>query len=135
MSALGSTPLSAGSQGGQVTFPALEGNSGQKTGRSGFYGFPDPVGLVTQLCLTLTRVGCHFLLQGIFLMQGFNPRLLHWQVNSLPLSHQGSPPDPVTFHESYTFCSPSLLSCKMGLPKSICEATVEAKRLGRYRPT
>ena len=22
---------------------------------------------------------------------GFNPRLLHWQVGSLPLSHQGSP--------------------------------------------
>ena len=37
-----------------------------------------------------TGVGCHSLLQGIFLTQGFNPRLLHWQVNSLPLSHQGS---------------------------------------------
>ena len=37
-----------------------------------------------------TRVGCHFLLQGIFLIQGSNPHLLHWQANSLPLSHQGS---------------------------------------------
>ena len=27
---------------------------------------------------------------GIFLDQGLNPRLLHWQVDSLPLSHQGS---------------------------------------------
>ena len=35
-------------------------------------------------------VGCHFLLQ-IFLTQGSNPRLLHWQAGSLPLSHQGSP--------------------------------------------
>ena len=34
---------------------------------------------------------CHFLLQGIFLNQGSNPRLLHWQADSLPLSHQGSP--------------------------------------------
>ena len=34
-------------------------------------------------------VGCHFLLQGIFLTQGSNPDLLHWQVDSLPLSHQG----------------------------------------------
>ena len=67
VSAPGNTPLFAGSQGGPVTFPVLEGNSGQKTGRSGFHGFPDLVGLVTQLCLTLTRVGCHFLLQGIFL--------------------------------------------------------------------
>ena len=29
----------------------------------------------------------HFLLQGIFLTQGSNPHLLHWQVDSLPLSH------------------------------------------------
>ena len=66
--------------------------------------------LVTQSCLTLfdpmncspqgssgpwdfpvknTRVDCHFLLQGIFLTQGSNQSLLHWQVNSLPLSHHG----------------------------------------------
>ena len=31
------------------------------------------------------RVHCHFLLQGIFLMQGFNLHLLHWQLGSLPL--------------------------------------------------
>ena len=36
-------------------------------------------------------VGCHFLLQGIFLIQGSSLHLLHWQVNSLPLSHLGSP--------------------------------------------
>ena len=35
-------------------------------------------------------MGCHFLLQGIFLAQGSNLRLLHWQADSLPLSHQGS---------------------------------------------
>ena len=28
----------------------------------------------------------HFLLQGIFLTQGSNPRLLHWQADSLPLA-------------------------------------------------
>ena len=33
----------------------------------------------------------HFLLQGIFLTQGLNPHLLHWQVDSLSLSHLGSP--------------------------------------------
>ena len=35
-----------------------------------------------------TAVGCHFLLEGIFLTQGLNPcllRLLHWQVDSLLL--------------------------------------------------
>ena len=28
---------------------------------------------------------------GIFLDQGSNPGLLHWQADPLPLSHQGSP--------------------------------------------
>ena len=66
--------------------------------------------LVAKLCLTLltpwiyptrllcpwdfpgknTGVGCYFLLQGIFLTQGLNLCLLHWQVEFLPLSHQGS---------------------------------------------
>ena len=36
-------------------------------------------------------VGCHFPLQGIFPTQGLNLRLLHWQADSLLLSHQGSP--------------------------------------------
>ena len=34
-----------------------------------------------------TGVGCHFLLQGIFLTQGSNPCFLHWQVSSLLLSY------------------------------------------------
>ena len=38
-----------------------------------------------------TGVGCHFLFLGIFLTQGSNPCLLHWQLDSLPLSHLGSP--------------------------------------------
>ena len=33
-----------------------------------------------------TTVGCHFLLWGIFLTQGSNPHLLHWQAGSLPLA-------------------------------------------------
>ena len=37
-----------------------------------------------------TGVDCYFLLQGICLIQGLNPGLLHWQVDSLPLSHGGS---------------------------------------------
>ena len=38
-----------------------------------------------------TRVGCHFFLQGIFLTQELDRGLLHWQVDSLPLSHKGNP--------------------------------------------
>ena len=36
-----------------------------------------------------TGVGCRFLLQGIFPTQGLNLPLLPWQVDSLPLNHQG----------------------------------------------
>ena len=41
-----------------------------------------------------TGVSCHFLLPGIFPTQGSNPCLfclLHWQADSLPLSHLRSP--------------------------------------------
>ena len=41
-----------------------------------------------------TGVGCHALLQGIFLTQRLNPRLLcllHWQAGSLPLAPSGKP--------------------------------------------
>ena len=37
-----------------------------------------------------TGVDCHSFLQGIFQTQESNLSLLHWQVDSLPLSHQGS---------------------------------------------
>ena len=36
-------------------------------------------------------VGCRFLLQGIFLTQGSSLILLHWQADSLPLTHLGRP--------------------------------------------
>ena len=36
-----------------------------------------------------TGMGCHSLLQGIFLTQGSNPSLLHWQASSLPLVPPG----------------------------------------------
>ena len=38
-----------------------------------------------------TGVGCHFLLQGIFLTQGLNPGLLHCRQMLYRLSYQGSP--------------------------------------------
>ena len=50
-----------------------------------------------------TGVNCHFLLQGTFLIQDWQTGLLHWQMDSLPLSHQGR-------HNS-TFSSVQSLSC------------------------
>ena len=52
-----------------------------------------PLGSFVQGILQ-ARIGCHFLLQGIFLTQGLNLcllHLLHWQADSLPLSHLESP--------------------------------------------
>ena len=50
-----------------------------------------------------TGVGCHFLLQGIFLTQGLNPGLLHWQAGSLLLSHQRSPWQDHSSTKGYSF--------------------------------
>ena len=72
-------------------------------------GAPKPLVVVlVKLCLTLlqpwtvacqaplsmgffsgkdTGVGCRFLFQWIFPTQGANLHLLHWQADSLPLSH------------------------------------------------
>ena len=44
--------------------------------------------------------GLPFLLQGIFPIQELNPTLLHWQVDSLPLSHLGSSPFDGYFTEN-----------------------------------
>ena len=49
-------------------------------------------------------VGCHFLLQGIFLTQELNPGLRHWQMGSLPLSHQGSPSVSLISENSFISC-------------------------------
>ena len=38
-----------------------------------------------------TGVGCHYILQGIFLVQGSNPGLPHCRQILYHLSHQGSP--------------------------------------------
>ena len=52
-----------------------------------------------------TGVGCHFLLQGIFSSQGSNPHLLHCQVGSLPLSHQGSLHSAAWLHTKWHSCT------------------------------
>ena len=51
-----------------------------------------------------TGMGCRLLLQGLFLIQGLNRHflyLLRWQVDSLSLSHLGS---PITSHGSTQSC-------------------------------
>ena len=48
-------------------------------------------------------VGCHFL-QRIFLTQGLNLHLLHWQEDSLPLSHQVRPYTHIHKYVSVCVC-------------------------------
>ena len=67
-------------------------------------------------------LGCHVLLQGIFLIQGSNLHpwgLLHWQTDSLPLCHLGSlrlfkrvySLERVLDSRHYTFSSHQHLGC------------------------
>ena len=49
-----------------------------------------------------TGVRCHFLLQGIFPTQGWNPRVLRWLAGSLPPRHLGSPRQNATMPQIRT---------------------------------
>ena len=54
-----------------------------------------------------TGVGCHFLLEGVFHTQGSNPHLLcllHWQADSLPLSHWQYSINTVNISLNSLFC-------------------------------
>ena len=89
-----------------------------------------------------TAVGCHALLQGIFPTQGLNPHLL-WtapalQLDSLPLSHQGSPYCSIGFdhclscpcHYSIILNSYTVLKIPLkilGAPKSLQMVTAAMK--------
>ena len=52
----------------------------------------------------VTRVGCHFFLQTVFSIEESNLHLLDWQMNSLPLSHQGRPIPHPRQSLLFTFC-------------------------------
>ena len=62
-------------------------------------------------------MGCHFLLQGIFLIQGWNVGLLCWQAGSLPLSHQGRPRSSLVVQSlsCLTLCDPMDAACQASL--------------------
>ena len=67
-------------------------------------------------------MGYHALLQGIFLTQGSNPRLLHllhWQVGSLPLVPPGKP--WMVYKPQISGYLSSVISC--GVPIYLCIIT------------
>ena len=75
---------------------------------SGVHLFATPWTVAHQVPLSMgyssknTGVSCHALLQGSFPTQGLNPHLLsllHWQADSLPLHHLGSPLKKMYYHK------------------------------------
>ena len=60
-----------------------------------------------------TEVGCHFLLQGIFLTHGWNSHALHWQADSLLWSHLGSPKFQLLKQNQKGSCSVALAICQV----------------------
>ena len=62
-----------------------------------------------------TGMGCHFLLQGIFLTQGQKPCLLHWQADCLPVNHLGSPEKQLIFIKCFIE-----LPVKLAMPNNFC---------------
>ena len=84
-----------------------------------------------------TEVGCHFLLQGIFLTQGSNLCLLHWQVDSLPLSHQGRPRSSLVVQSlsCLTLCNPMDHSMPALLSFSISQNLLKLMNLEMVMPS
>ena len=80
-----------------------------------------------------TGVGCHSLLQGIFLTQGLNPHLLHllpWQAGSLSLAPPGKcldiihRPENIKRHEKGSSCFPCVsLAESPCLPSQVFQYT------------
>ena len=60
-----------------------------------------------------TRVGCHFLLQGIFLTQGSNPGLPNYRQTLYCLSHQGSPQSCLTLWDPLDYLVRGILQARI----------------------
>ena len=79
-----------------------------------------------------TGVGCHFLLQGIFLDQRLNLCLLHWQVDSLPLSPLGSPLGHMLVRKSIPLWAGETTVTKPALFLNLCSNSDAALSPCRY---
>ena len=66
---------------------------------------------------------------GIFLDQELNPCLLHWQVDSLPLSHMGGPSSGFFFFLMWTFFKAFLKFC-YNIASVLCVLFLDVKVCG-----
>ena len=78
-----------------------------------------------------TGVGCHFLLQGIFLTQGSNLGLQHCRQMLYPLSHQGSRTSCNSYLQSKTTDSLRSLGDQAGL---LNKTTAQSRKEGPNAP-
>ena len=72
-----------------------------------------------------TGVGCHFVFQGVFQTHGSNPSLLHWEVNSLPLSCLGSP--------FISYVVPLSISLRVNISRTVCNENCTEQYIGKRR--
>jgi len=81
-------------------------------------------------------VGCHALLQEIFLTQGLNPGLLHCRQILYHLSHQGSPriQEGIAYRFSMGSSDPEIEQWSSALQKdsSPAELTVKPRYMNMY---
>ena len=99
------------------------------------YSFATPWTVARQASLSMgfpsknTGVGCRCLLHGIFTIQGLNLSLLHWQADSLSLSHQGSPLNRCSAVLSRSVTSDSLRPHGLSPPGSSVHGILQARIL------
>ena len=82
-------------------------------------------------------MGCHFLLQGIFLTQGLNPHLLHllhWQVDSLALEPPGKH-QLLHYDNSIKLSSPIVWTSLVAQLAKNLPAVQEIQPLGHQAPS
>ena len=88
------------------------------------------------------RLSCS-LACGIFLDQGSNPCVLHWQADSLPLSHQGNPHTLILIHplclkrdlKNKCFCNEGRICQVLTAGKGVCSGCINGWNylIGRQR--
>ena len=82
-----------------------------------------------------TEVGCHFLLQGIFLTQRLNLHLLHWQAGTFTTEPPGKPHAMVPVVYSRLGVAVSQMRSLFAENKNLCYFTIIIDMFGGVSPT
>ena len=80
-----------------------------------------------------TGVGCHRLLKGSSWLRDHTRVSLHWQADSLPLSHQGSPQSPQSNMTSENNSPPTQILSANGKELACTQPSNEASNLSKTK--